>query len=472
MTIARSDLKFVKSATVTDTNANGGRMSYIEVLNRTKYNLFPRVTKPERTAGITRYRKEFVWNANSSDETAFDVLAYLTLPSLADDAFRIAAGSQTDIQSNIDSTYKWYGSGYLSADVNAGDDTISIDFEDTNVDLENGILLAINSHILLNEDVNSTVKPLDQVYYNGSQWVSQAAPTVEEEDVHPYGTCLELLGGNKANIFSYSNNGHLEYHYVDATVSTENMSPAPDGSQTAFSLTCSNTPTKAGSFHIQYTIGTSVYDAYDDGSGNISGANISSGSVNYSTGVVDITFSTAPDNGSTIPVAYQKNNVTWTGNTVAVKLADTLLNNYVTTNTVVGMCLSLGDLEPTKSKFSENLQGGSFDEDQIVLANKGTIEQRWTLTFTNGSDFTCVGDTVGSVGAGNYVSTFAPNNPDQGSPYLTIPASCWVGVTAIAGNTVVIDTHPSSFGIWWRENVPINTNAYSNNLTLLEIYVE
>ena len=194
MTIARSDLKFTKSATVTDTNANGGRMSYIEVLNRTKYNLFPRVTKPERGSGITRYRKEFIWNANSNDETAFDVLAYLTLPSLADDNFRIALGTQADVQSSINSSYKWYGSGHLSVDVLAEADTISIDFEDDDedehVDLENGILLAINSHILLSETVASTVKPLDQVYYNGSQWIAQLAGTVEEEDIHPQGTCL------------------------------------------------------------------------------------------------------------------------------------------------------------------------------------------------------------------------------------------------------------------------------------------
>lgn len=473
MTIARSDLKFVKSATVTDTSANGGRMSYIEVLNRTKYNLFPRVTKPERMSGITRYRKEFVWNANSSNETAFDVLAYLTLPSLAGDAFRIAAGTQTDIQNNIDSTYKWYGSGHLSSSVNAGDNTISIDFEDTNVNLENGIMLAINSHILLNEDINSTVKPLDQVHWNESQWVSQTAPSIEAEDVYPYGTCLELLGGNKANIFSYSNNGHLEYHYIDTTVSTENMTPAPDGSTTIFTLTCPNHPIKAGEVHVQYTIGTFVYDAYDNGSGVITGTNITTGStVDYETGVMSITFSTAPDNWSDIVVEYQKNNVSWTGNTVVVKLADTLLNNYTTANTIIGMCLSLGDLEPTKEPISENLSGGTFEEDKIVLANKGTIEQRWTLTFLDGSNYTCVGDTVGSVGQGVYTGLFAPINPDQGSPYLEIPSTCWVNLNAVAGNTVVFDTHPSSFGIWWREYVPSSTSAYSNNITLLELYVE
>ncbi len=472
MTIARSDLKFVKSATVTDTNANGGRMSYIEVLNRTKYNLFPRVTKPERTAGVTRYRKEFVWNANVGDETAFDVLAYLTLPSLADDNFRIALATQTDTQSNITSSYKWYGSGYLSSDVSAGGSTIAINFEDTNVDLENGIMLAINSHILLSQAVSSTVKPLDQVHWNDAQWVPQNAPTIEDEDVYTYGTCLELTGANVGNIFSYNSNGHLEYHYIDATVSTEYMTPAPNGSETSFSMTCANLPTKAGTFHFQYTIATTEYDAYDDGAGNITGTHISSGSINYTIGVISITFSSAPDAASTIPVEYQKNNVTWAGNTATIKLADTLSNDFVTTNTVIGMCLSLGDLEATKTFGSEVLQVGSFTTDAIVLTNKGTVEQQWTFTFTSGTEYTCVGDTVGSVGAGNISSTFAPNNPNQGFSYLSIPAACWAGVTAIAGNTVIVSTHPSSYGIWWKENVPASTAAYSNNITLLELYVE
>ena len=245
----------------------------------------------------------------------------------------------------------------------------------------------------------------------------------------------------------------------------------PDGVEVSFSLTCADSPTEAGSFYIQYTI-ESLKEAYDNGAGSITGPNITAGSINYDTGVLSLTFDTAPDNGTDIVVEYQKNNVSWAGNTATVKLADALLNGYASVNTVVGMCLSLGDLEPTKSRFSENLQSGSFDENEIILANKGTIEQRWTLSFTDGVSYTCVGDIVGSKGAGNTSDEFAPNNPDQNSPYLKIPAACWATVVAVAGNTVVIDTHPSSYGIWWRERVPVGTVAYSNNITLLELYVE
>lgn len=472
MTIARNDLKFKKSATVTDTGINGGRMSYIDILNRTKYNLFPRVTKPERTIGLTRYRKEFVWNAESNNEIAFGVLAYPILPSLADDRFHIALGTQSDTQSDIDSTYEWHGTGFLNADVIAGDLVVAINFESTDVDLTNGTLLAINSFLRLNEDITSTVQPLNQVYYNGAMWIAQTAPTPEDEDVYPYGTCVELLGGDKANIFSYSGDGHLEYHRVAAAEYTENMAPAPDGIEVAFSLTCANLEVEESSVHIQYTIASTLYHAYDDGAGNITGTLINIGSINYVSGLINITFSSAPDNASTISATYQESAVVWVGNTATVTLADSLLNNFVSTNTTIGMCLELEDLTPTKEKDSENLNAGSFDESKIDLTNLGSVEDTWTLAFTTNVNYTVVGSIVGSVGAGNVTGAFTPINPDQGAAYFSITTDCWIGVTAVAGDTVVFKTHPSSKPVWWREVVPALTVAYSNNLTMLEIYVE
>jgi hypothetical protein len=59
MAVQASDIKFLKSVTVTDTGVNGGRKGQVEVVSGARHNLFPRVTKAERTAGVTRYRKEF-----------------------------------------------------------------------------------------------------------------------------------------------------------------------------------------------------------------------------------------------------------------------------------------------------------------------------------------------------------------------------------------------------------------------------
>jgi hypothetical protein len=100
MAVSRTDLSFVKSATVSDGSANGGRMSNIAVQNRVKYNLFPRITRAEREVGVTRYRKEFLWNKNTSGDTAYGVLLYLIYPSPGGDRFRIASGTQLDTQAD------------------------------------------------------------------------------------------------------------------------------------------------------------------------------------------------------------------------------------------------------------------------------------------------------------------------------------------------------------------------------------
>lgn len=55
---------------------------------------------------------------------------------------------------------------------------------------------------------------------------------------------------------------------------------------------------------INYTIGGSVYEATDDGSGTISGTFITTGLINYDTGSVYLDFSSAPDDGSAIYATY------------------------------------------------------------------------------------------------------------------------------------------------------------------------
>ena len=75
-----------------------------------------------------------------------------------------------------------------------------------------------------------------------------------------------------------------------------------DGTTTAFSGTLS-TLVVPGSVSVTYTIGGVQSTITDDGSGNISGTNVS-GSVNYQTGAINLTFTTAPNSGTTIDVSY------------------------------------------------------------------------------------------------------------------------------------------------------------------------
>jgi predicted phage tail protein len=73
-----------------------------------------------------------------------------------------------------------------------------------------------------------------------------------------------------------------------------------NGSTTNFSHTMAHLPVLVRS--IKITAGSVT--ATDDGSGNLVGTGISSGSINYSTGVASITFTSAPGNGVSITVNY------------------------------------------------------------------------------------------------------------------------------------------------------------------------
>jgi hypothetical protein len=80
-----------------------------------------------------------------------------------------------------------------------------------------------------------------------------------------------------------------------------------DGSQTAFGPFDLNRPEIVeNTVVVRTVIGSTLTNAQDDGAGNLVGDHVSSGTVNYTTGELSITFSTAPDNGEDISVTYFK----------------------------------------------------------------------------------------------------------------------------------------------------------------------
>ncbi|MBF0171737.1 MAG: hypothetical protein HQK87_11755, partial [Nitrospinae bacterium] len=67
MPIQSSELRFYKSATVSDASSNGGRMSANEIPDGVKNNVWPDVPQGERLAGSTKFRKVFFKVANDDD---------------------------------------------------------------------------------------------------------------------------------------------------------------------------------------------------------------------------------------------------------------------------------------------------------------------------------------------------------------------------------------------------------------------
>jgi hypothetical protein len=90
--------------------------------------------------------------------------------------------------------------------------------------------------------------------------------------------------------------------YVDVT--DESLYTGATGTTIFTGQSADNTPIKTGSVVISYTVGAVNYTATDDGEGALTGTELTSGTVDYTTGAIALTFNTEPDDGSAINVSY------------------------------------------------------------------------------------------------------------------------------------------------------------------------
>lgn len=468
MAVSKSDIVYALPLTIIDGNTNGGRRSYNLINNWSLFNLEPRVSRLERLNGVTRYRKAYVWNQNSSGDAAYNVQIYNLFPTPAQDRIYMAAGTPADLQSAAAAYTQWVGGGILNANITAGATQLQILFDNNDYWIGNGAMIAINSNFMTSQTVDNTCLPFQQVYWNGTTWTAASAPSADAQDVYPYGTYL----GNNV-VFSYNSSGNLEYLTTQNNSYTNEVVGAGNGSTKTFNAhTCSHPPILPGSVQINYTIGGTVYHAVDDGvTGALTGTDLTSGSINYATGAILLTFSTAPDNSTNVTVNYTTQSWSWAGNVCTINLTSQIANNYIAANTYAGVCISLGNLVAAYDTYSKTSASGTFDPTKIALSNQGTVEDTWTITFTSSTNFTCSGTLEGAVSAGSIGSQYAPNNPNISQPYFTIPSAAWGG-TWTAGDSITFKTHGAAGAFWTKEIVPANTAAYNPNGWQCELYVE
>jgi len=155
---------------------------------------------------------------------------------------------------------------------------------------------------------------------------------------------------------------------------------------------------------------------------------------------------------------YHENvTVSISGSTVTITLqsGDVLLNDYSADTTYVASVITVAEISTSWDNWSESSSSGAYDETTypVELNNIGTVEQTWTITFLNSTQFTCEGDTLGTVGSGDINTDFSPTNPDFGVPYFTLRAAGWSG-TWEAGDTITFQTHPAAFPIWFKRVIP------------------
>ena len=99
-----------------------------------------------------------------------------------------------------------------------------------------------------------------------------------------------------------------------------------------------------------------------------------------------------------------------------------------------------------------------------LLDNIGTLEEQIVFTFADATNFTAVGDTLGSLGSGTVSADFTMTNTALSKPLAKMYAAGWSGLTIAAGDTFTLRLHPAAAPIWQKRQTPAGAASisYSN----------
>ena len=149
-------------------------------------------------------------------------------------------------------------------------------------------------------------------------------------------------------------------------------------------------------------------------------------------------------------------------------LSRQLTHTYPANETRVSSALIMGDLQARMSlsftqttwanAFADAASGGSpssaynFAQYPLVLSDKGCIQERWAIVFTDSQNFRVIGESVGQIGTGSINADTLISNPAVNLPYFTLKALGWGGGWA-AGNVLRFNTAAANYPLWMARTV-------------------
>lgn len=141
-----------------------------------------------------------------------------------------------------------------------------------------------------------------------------------------------------------------------------------------------------------------------------------------------------------------------------------LTHNYEAENTIVGSALVIGDMfSRYTSKFvqgtwnsvwADTASGGAISANYndalypIEVSNKGAIQERWALVFTDSTSFRIIGEVSGQIGTGSTTADCLPVNPITNAPYFKVKKEGWGAGGWASGNVLRFNTVASMYPIW------------------------
>lgn len=146
-----------------------------------------------------------------------------------------------------------------------------------------------------------------------------------------------------------------------------------------------------------------------------------------------------------------------------ITLTKPVTHNYDADNSIVGSALVVGDMfSRYTSKFAQSTwnnawadtaSGASISANYndalypIAVTNKGAIQERWAIVFTDTTNFRIIGEVSGQIGTGSVNADCTPINPITSSPYFVIKKEGW-GSGWASSNVLRFNTIASMYPIW------------------------
>ncbi len=161
-----------------------------------------------------------------------------------------------------------------------------------------------------------------------------------------------------------------------------------------------------------------------------------------------------------------------------------LTHDYPAGESRVSSALIIGDLQArAHTMFAQQTWTGEWLDNRIganttaqynttvypiTVTNRGAIEERWALIFTNTNEFRVIGESVGQIAIGNTAADLAPINPETHAPYFALQAAGW-GSGWAAGNVLRFNTAAANFPIWVARTVLQGPATQTNDSFQIQI---
>lgn len=146
-----------------------------------------------------------------------------------------------------------------------------------------------------------------------------------------------------------------------------------------------------------------------------------------------------------------------------ITLTKPVTHNYDADNSIVGSALVVGDMfSRYTAKFAQSTWNNAWADTAtgapmsanyndalypVEVTNKGAIQERWAIVFTDTTNFRIIGEVSGQIGTGNINADCMPINPVTSEPYFQVKKEGW-GAGWANGNVLRFNTIAAMYPIW------------------------